>query len=244
MKKNTDDLFKKLGIKKVNLHKQIADRIQKLIEDEHLEPGTRLPPERTLAEQMVVNRATLREGIRLLEQRGLVKMKPGMGTFVVNVPIHTVSDSLQRYTTLGLGGTEDLLVLREILEPEIAALAAENATNEEVEELKAKIEIMDKAVNKNDVSLYVSSDEDFHELLAKASRNELIAGIMKGLRNNLIDHRRFIIKELHEENRRANLDVFEAVLKKKPEAARKAMKSHMSIARRAFEAVRKVDKER
>lgn len=244
MGKSTDELFVKLGIKKVNLHKQIADRIQKLIEDEHVEPGTKLPPERSLAAQLNVNRATLREGIRLLEQRGLVKMKPGMGTFVVKVPIHTVSDSLKRYTTLGSSGFEDLLVLREILEPEIAALAAENAQKDEVEELRARIEVMDKAVSKNDVNLYVSSDEDFHEILAQASHNELIAGIINGLRSNLIDHRRFIIKELHEENRRANLDVFEAVLKKRPDAARKAMKVHMNIARKAFKAVQKGKKER
>jgi GntR family transcriptional repressor for pyruvate dehydrogenase complex len=230
----TDSVFSELRVKKVNLHMQIADRIQELIQGENLEPGTRMPPERNLAEQLGVNRATLREAIRLLEQRGLVAMKPGMGTFVVDVPLHTVTESLIRYSTFGKGSQGDLLVLREILEPEIAAMAAVNATDREIKTLREQVEQIEAAFQIQDVDAYITADESFHETLAEASHNQLIAGIMKGLRGYMIDLRMHIIVELRPGDKKANRNVFEAIKIKNPDKARTAMQSHMKFARRVF----------
>jgi GntR family transcriptional regulator, transcriptional repressor for pyruvate dehydrogenase complex len=238
MSQKTHDIFSQINLSSVSLRLQIADKIQDLIKDQHLEVGTKLPQERVLAEKFNVNRATLREGIRMLEQRGLIVMKRGVGTFIARVPIDTVTESLQRYTTMGLSESEELLILREILEPEIAALAAQNANENDIMELGKSIKVIEEVTKEKDIDRYVKGDEDFHELLAIASHIELLVGIIKGLRNNMIDHRRYIIRELHEENAKANLEVFEAVRKHAPNAARKAMKAHMLIAREAFDSVR------
>jgi GntR family transcriptional repressor for pyruvate dehydrogenase complex len=210
--------------------------MQELIQGEGLAPGTRLPPERELAEQLGVNRATLREAIRILEHRGLVMMKPGMGTFVVDVPVSTVTESLIRYWNFGQGSQADLLVLREILEPEIAALAATHATDDEIEELRKQVERIEAAVKEQNVDAYIAADETFHEVLAESSHNQLIAGIMKGLRGYMIDLRTHIIVELKPADRKANRNVFEAISRRNADAARTAMRSHMKFARRVFEA--------
>lgn len=235
-------LFESLPLRRDNLRDTIADRIEGMIAADQLQPGTQLPSERELARTLGVNRATVREAIRVLEQRGLLKMRMGSGTYVVNIPSSTVSDSLQRYFAFGSRTHEDLVTLREILEPGIAALAAQRATAEEIARLHELVDRIE-ATFAVDSAEYASVDAEFHVTLARASHSELIVEITASL------HRIVTRAILAQSTTRpieggalSHRPIYDAVAARDSERAAAAMRSHHAFTRetlaggqRAFE---------
>ena len=96
----------------------------KVIEKKQLQAGSKLPSERSLAAILGINRATLREAIRILEERGLLKTDIGKGAYISYIKLSIVTESLKRYRIFGNCSLEDLMEIRERIEPEISALAA------------------------------------------------------------------------------------------------------------------------
>ena len=109
------DPFESIKINKSNLNIQIANQIQEMVETKQIKSGTKLPSERNLAIKLGVNRATLRESIRILEQRGLIKTDTGKGAYISFVSPTVVADSIKRYRIFGNCSPDDIMVLREIL---------------------------------------------------------------------------------------------------------------------------------
>jgi len=91
--KNEIEPFKLIKINKNNKNIQIADQIQEMIEKGELKLGAKLPSERNLAQIVGINRATLREAIRILEQRGLIKTDTGRGAYIIEVSPLIVSEN-------------------------------------------------------------------------------------------------------------------------------------------------------
>ena len=131
------------SIKSQALTERIEERLFAYILDNHLKVGAKLPNEHELAAHFEVSRSTVREAVKLLVSRGVLRVKHGSGTYVASLfPLHA--------NPLGLDAVEDKLQLaldltdvRLMLEPSIAALAAQNRTDEEVEQL---MPIIDAAV--------------------------------------------------------------------------------------------------
>lgn len=229
MSENNDQLkFKK--ITRRPLYEQIADHIQEMIASHEVEPGTRLPTERELAQQMDVNRTTIHQAVGLLQERGLVEMKVGSGIYVIDMPPSVVADSIQRYFTFGNCSFQDLVTLRCILEPEMAALAARSATAEDLDLLNQTIQKLDDAYDRGDETAFALFEIDFHEGIAAATHNELIIAISKGL-HNLV--REWL--ETHGTGKRTkelvlvHRAVSDAVTRGDPEGARDAMLAHMRL---------------
>src|SRR5688572_13610638 len=84
-------------INRLDLSEQIADNIEEMIAREHLIPGTKLPPERELAQHFSVSRPTVSAALNLLQERGLVGRSVGRGTLVKEIPRVIVMETLQRY---------------------------------------------------------------------------------------------------------------------------------------------------
>ena len=230
----SNNIFENLELTRYNLSIQIADKIKELIESKQLKPGIKLPSERKLAEKFGVNRVTINKAIFLLEQKGLVKMKAGMGTYVTNVSSSVVTESIKSYYKFGKGSDKELMVLREILEPEIAALAAINAEISEIKKLKKQITIIKEALDKKDENNYILEDEIFHEILAEATHNELISAIVIGLRNVMLPLKKSIFaKTLFDYKYAIHTTVFEAIYTRDPLAAKKAMADDMRAVRLA-----------
>ncbi len=231
---NQEDLFNRLEETRYNLSMQIADNIQEMIESKQLKLSTKLPSERKLANRFGVNRVTLSKAMLLLEQRGLIKIRAGDGAYVVNVSSSVITDSIERYYKYGKGSDEELMVLREILEPEIAALAAANARENEINKLKSQIKIVDEAFIAKDTERYILEDEIFHENLAEATHNELIEAIIVGLRSVMLPFKKVLIdKILIDREHAVHIKVVKAVSEKDPEAARGAMKDDIKAVRLA-----------
>lgn len=160
----------------------LADRIifeiKTMISERKLLPGAKLPTERELAEQFGVSRASVREALHSLEAIGLVDARVGSGTYVVENP-----DAILKHLSWAVYFSEsmesDLTEARKIIEPEIAALAAQYATAEEIEELRICLAAMEDAAH--DPEEAAQQDYNFHIALARAAHNKVLEEMMAGM---------------------------------------------------------------
>lgn len=163
------------------LPEALADALQQEILGERLAPGDRLPTEAELAERFDVSRTVVREAARLLVQRGLVTVKPGRGMTVAEFDGRFIAEQYALLLRLSSGTFEQLLELRLVLEVEMAALAAERRTPEQ---LAAMRETIRRGHEARDSRLeFLAADLDFHELVAQASGNPfflLVVGPING----------------------------------------------------------------
>lgn len=155
---------------KIKAFSQIAKQIRNKIEDGDLQPGDRLPPERSLADTFGTSRATVREALRALEIIGLIESKVGQGTFIKTSSLIEIDPLLSEIETQ----TSPLEVFeaRLALEPYLGKLAAINATYEDILYLESCINEMDK--NSNDFTQFEHWDGEFHQGIALAAKNSLL----------------------------------------------------------------------
>src|SRR6202034_285167 len=106
------------------LYEQIVQQIEDSILNATLKPGDQLPSERDLALKFGVSRTAVREAVKALHEKGLVEAYSGRGTFITNGTSQAVTQSINLMMRIDqAGGSENLAQVRQILEPEIAALA-------------------------------------------------------------------------------------------------------------------------
>lgn len=210
------------------LYEQIVAQIKLQIVNGTLKVGDRLPTERELAEQFQVSRTSVREAIKILQQKGLIEVYPGRGMFIVD----SVSQSLQHSLDLIISidhikGLSNLIEVREILEPEIAALAAERSTEDDIKKMREAIEVMDTALD--DAETFIDADQCFHRALADATQNTLISLLLDPIVDQLQDQRKaiFLVEEGAVRGQFHHKQILDAVIRKDAGAARKAMRSHL-----------------
>jgi GntR family transcriptional repressor for pyruvate dehydrogenase complex len=216
------------------LYEQLAERIKDRIVNDKLKVGDRLPNEYELAEQYGVSRTVVREAMKTLAKEGLVQVRPGRGTFVVSGLHQAVKDSIN--SLLLLDKSEDwheLIEVRELLEPGIAFLAAERAEAEDIVCLQKAVEIMDSAMN--DSEAYIAADNNFHQTLARATRNEILVTLVEPIVGLLTVQRKriFDVKEGPQRGQFHHKRILEAVRSHNPEMARLASIEHLHQVRDA-----------
>ncbi len=217
-------------IQSVRVFEQVAEQIEKRILAGELRKGDRLPTERELAEQFHVSRTAVREAMKILAQKGLVDMRPGRGTIVIDGAREAMENSIGLLMKLKLGevgGSDNLVQVREILEVEIAALAAARATDKEIAAMREAIKVMDESLNNADA--FIAADNRFHEALAQATQNTLIFILINSIVNLLSEQRKQIF-EVEGGPQRGQIHhrrILESVVLRDPEAARAAMRSHL-----------------
>jgi GntR family transcriptional repressor for pyruvate dehydrogenase complex len=163
------------------LNEQIAEKIQEQITDGKLRPDDQLPPERELAVLLKVNRATVREAIHLLRERGLVERKNGRGVRIVAMPPDSVGVAIDRFFITNNCSPRELWDFRIVFEPKVAALAATNAGAEEIKKLGLILRRLEAAWESHDPAQLALTDAHFHLALAAASHNILIVAVATGL---------------------------------------------------------------
>jgi len=172
-----------LSLQRDRLYTQIADQIQDLIVARSLHPGDKLPSERELAEQLGISRTVVREAIRTLCVRGLVKVKPGCGTYVETLTPQAALASIE--LLLRLRQTPELLdnlyEIRRMVEIEVAGLAAGRATEADYAALEAAVEGM--VADRDEPELFTKHDLAFHAALAAATHNDLFSTLLGPIAN-------------------------------------------------------------
>jgi GntR family transcriptional repressor for pyruvate dehydrogenase complex len=210
------------------LYEQIVKQIEESIERGDLKAGDQLPAERELALQFGVSRTAVREAVKTLSEKGLVEAYPGRGTFITSETANSIRLTFDRMIKAGpRDGTLHLVEVREILEPEIAALAAKRVSEENLDGLRDAIEIMDSA--KSDPNSFIEADLDFHLALAEAAANPLILSLIDSIVGVLREQRISIFKVEGGPDRGQyhHKRILEAIENHDSAGAREAMRAHL-----------------
>jgi GntR family transcriptional repressor for pyruvate dehydrogenase complex len=224
------------------LYEQIVAQIEERILNGELHPGDRLPAERELAEQFGVSRTAIREAMKALMQSGLVVIQPGRGTFVSDSTSRVVRNSIDMLVRVGNEtGIKDLIEVREILEPEIAALAAVRASSEDIQSMEEAIKAMDQAMD--DPDTFIEADLDFHLALAQGSNNALIPVLIDSLVELLREHRirAASVEGGLERGQPYHKIILDAVKSSDANAARDSMRAHLEQVRKEIESTLPLD---
>lgn len=211
---------------KKSLAQQTAEELMNLIlEDSEFHAGDRLPNELELSGRFHVSRTTLREAIRILTVRGFIEVRHGIGTFVVD-QIPAPSDyGFSDLANLKID-VRDLFEARLIFEPQVAALAVQRATDEEINDLLLIEKNVQKAYrNGQDVS---DLDRQFHNKLVKCSHNPFLEQIINII-NDGIKNLLMIIEITEVQDVVANdlKNIVEFIQRRDPIGVEGAMKVHI-----------------
>jgi GntR family transcriptional repressor for pyruvate dehydrogenase complex len=220
------------AIQSSRLYEQIVQQIEESIRTGELRAGSQLPAERDLAKQFGVSRTAVREAIKALQEKGLVDAFPGRGTFVTNGTSNSMRRSLDRLVKSGEeSGRAYLVEVREILEPEIAALAALRADDEEVATMREAVTVMDKAAWDSDA--YIEADLDFHLALAEAAGNPIVLSLIDSIVGLLREQRLriFRVEGGPDRGQHHHRRILEAIERHDAPGARAAMQAHLSQVR-------------
>lgn len=201
-------------------------------------PGDMLPPERQMLLDYDVGRGTLREAMRFLEIQGIVSIKPGPG----GGPIVTVPDSRHLASTLALqlqvNGTpfRSVVEARQVLEPTLAAQAAERATAEDIVEIGLTVENMGAELG--NLRSFLVENERFHDVIAWSSGNPLFWMLLASL--HWITDGTALGVDYPEKRRKAVLnahtEIYQAIVAHDGERARATMSRHVREFARYLEA--------
>ena len=167
------------AIKKTRIHEEVFSQIHELIKEGRFKARDQLPSERELAEIFKVSRTSVREALRALESQGLIISRTGMGNFVVDLPLEALVGPLARLLIDEKNALADVFELRKLIEPHIAALAAERATKNDVAQLKRIVAKQTEAVNSGMTG--VEADAEFHFTIGRATRNQALQKLVSGL---------------------------------------------------------------
>jgi GntR family transcriptional repressor for pyruvate dehydrogenase complex len=210
------------------LYEQIVQQIEESILKGDLTPGSQLPAERELAEQFGVSRTAVREAIKALQEKGLVDAFPGRGTFVTNGTSNSMRRSLDRIIKSGESdGLAYLVEVREILEPEIAALAATRADYQDLAAMREAIDVMDNAEWSSEA--FIEADLDFHLALAEAAANPIVLSLIDSI-VGLLREQRLRISRVEggpARGQQYHRSILEAIERHDAQGARAAMQAHL-----------------
>ncbi len=174
------------AIRRNKVYEEVARQIEALIL-EKLKPGDKLPPERELAEMFSVSRSSIRDAIRSLELAGLVEPRQGVGTVVRELTADSLINPLANHLSRKRHLVRELLEVRQILEPPLAARAATNASDEEIAEMD---EILRRQADKTRRGeLTIEEDSEFHYSIAMASDNSVVLKVLDVLMDLLRETR-------------------------------------------------------
>jgi GntR family transcriptional repressor for pyruvate dehydrogenase complex len=215
-------------IQTARLYEQIVLQIEESIQKGALKAGDQLPAERELAQQFGVSRTAVREAVKALREKGLVEAYAGRGTFVTDGTSHAMKLSLDRMLRLGQSEDSSFLVeVREILEPEIAALAAERSEAQHLTAMREALAVMDSA--RSDPDAFIEGDLDFHLALAEAAGNPLILSLIDSIVGLLREQRTkiFNVDGGPERGQYHHKRILEAIEHRDPQRAREVMRAHL-----------------
>lgn len=211
----------------MKLSDKIANKIIDLIIEEDLKSGDKLPNEYNLAKDLDIGRSTLREAVRSLESQNILEVRQGSGTYI-SKNIGVSNDPLGfKFIEDTKKLTEDLFTLRYILEPEVAMLAAQNRTEEEIEELEALAETIEKTV-KASHDMHIELDIQFHSIIAKMSRNIGMVNLVPIINQSIILYNSHYTNEISKvEMIASHRQITKSIREKNPVRARYSMQRHI-----------------
>ncbi len=217
------------NIKNKLLAEQVEEQLYRYIIDTPFEIGAKLPNEFELGEKFGVGRSTIREAVKLLISKGVLEVRRGSGTYVIN----TTPADMDPLGLQGLGDrmslAMDLVDVRLILEPGIAEMAARNATEKDIEELERLCSLVEQKMQNGED--YVQEDIAFHTCVAKCSQNKVVEQLIPIIDTAVMVFVNVTHKMLKEETLATHRAVVDSIVDRDPIGARTAMTMHMTYNR-------------
>ncbi len=214
------------------LGERIEDELMKYILQEPVEPGRKIPNEYELAERFGVGRSTIREAVKGLVSRGILEVRRGSGTYVINT--NTLAED-----PLGLGRIEDkykmaldLFEVRLMIEPEIAALACKNASEKELDRLKRLCNETEQLYRGG--HNHISKDIEFHTCIAQCSKNQVVETLVPVINTAVYTFANLTHRLLKEETLETHRAITDAICKRDSVGARCAMMMHLTYNRQTI----------
>jgi GntR family transcriptional repressor for pyruvate dehydrogenase complex len=167
----------------VRAYEGVVAKIRLLIEQDNLGPGDILPPERQLSQRFKVSRHSLREAIRVLQEQGVLAARQGSGNYIQAASQADLVRALGFSTKGSTRKLFDLFQMREMLEPQIAGLAAKFATKEQLDIIKGYATLVEQT---EDFLEGQKHDQAFHEAIAAATGNELLFNVLREINKSML----------------------------------------------------------
>lgn len=220
--------------------RSVTETAQRAIEvhllDGSWSPGTRLPAERVLAETMGVSRNSLREAIFCLKARGLLISKRGSGVFVTDRLQTAISSPWRQLVADHPDLRWDTLEFRRELEGATAHYAARRANKSDLTKIRGIIKRLIKAYESGESREEHQADADFHQAIAEASHNSMFLYLNSSILLMLREHISLNLigmesqtRQMADHLRTQHLEIWDAIRKHQPDAARQAMIAHIDF---------------
>lgn len=214
-------------IKRSKLSDGVVEHILQLIREERLQPGDRIPPERDLSEAFAISRASVRDAIRKLELFGYLEVRQGDGTHVRLPDGETISQPFRALIAGHAFLADDLLEFRVMIEPQLAFLAAERRTDNDVEKLQTLLQ--QHVGNGINPVLTTQMDLEFHQLIAEIAGNQTVLHILGALHTLLVDFReRHLLADRPDLGLAQHTGIAEAIIAGDALLAKDLMREHLS----------------
>jgi len=214
-------------VRRTKVYEEVADRIRRLIAEGRLKAGDRLPPERELAERFGVSRTSVRDAIRALEMIGLLEPRQGDGTVVLDLSPDALAQPLASILVHNRTLLADLLDVRKMIEPPLAARAASLVTPEEVATLREILKRQTQKAGRGELT--TAEDSEFHYALARVARNPVALKVLDVLMDLLLESRERslqvpgrLMKSLQGHRR-----ILDSITRKDARGAEAAMRQHL-----------------
>ncbi len=214
-------------VTKISISDEIAKQIMDLISRGELKPGDHLPSERELCKDFGASRSSLREALRCLSIVGVLNARVGEGTSVAEDGEKFLRKIIEWRLITERHDIENLLEVRMALEGVSAANTARYATAEQVEKLRKLVAKMQASLN--DEKNFAALDLEFHVMLAEASGNVLVSDLIALVRGQLLKalHKVLVVPHALPLAHKEHSAIFEAIERRDPDGARKAMQAHL-----------------
>lgn len=223
--------------KRRSLTDDVVAAISEQIQGGRFPPGSKLPTELAIMGQQQVSRTVVREAISRLQAAGLVETRHGIGTFIKDSS-SAKAVKIAAASVFTLLDTLAILELRISLETEAAALAATRRSQEDVQALRASLDDFKGHIGQAKGNA-ISADLAFHLRIASATGNKYFQDILGQLGKRLIPRARLDTTRIDRDDHGAYLqrvnreheDIWAAIERRDPEAARAAMRTHLTNSR-------------
>ncbi len=229
-------------VQRTRLHEQVARTLSLKIIHREYEPLSLLPNEDELCQQFDVSRTVIREAIRFLDAKGLVQVRPRIGTRVCDPSKWILNDSVllkwRIDAEFDVDLIKDLVELRSMIEPMAAGLAAERASDEEIGRLVAAFHDMESAQTLDE---QIEADMRFHLSILESCGNELVVSSLRPVIESTLGSifRRYMEFDAAKKSLKVHGEVVKAISERDSEQAIAAMQNMISYAAKDFEAIEK-----
>ena len=211
----------------VRIYESVLSHLHQLVEDGALRPGDKLPSERRIAERFGVGRSSVRDAIRILEARGIVRARQGGGTVVQAFSSDTLVAELASTLVRKRALVQELVDVRCMVEPPLAARAAAHATPAQLEQLEEILRRQRRKVTRGERT--VDEDTEFHSQIARAAGNRVMIAMLDTLVGLLAETRGRVLQD--EERALSSLEghrlVLRAIRRRDADGAETAMRRHI-----------------